>query len=224
MIAAAAHEIGLDGLTLKDVAEHLDVSIAALYHYVSGKDELMQVAASYAAARMPLPEDTGQHWALWLHDWARYNFDAFVAQRGLLGQYLEGAISVESMATNIDTILGVLVRAGFSVTDANAAYDLVSTCAIGSAVATIREQNAAAVGRGTTHEFRRVLAAAPADELPHLRDLAAAWSSDTPPSFETRLTDVLIGIAVAQGRDWRAVVGILEAEAPPARKRRPRRS
>ena len=165
MIAAAAHEIGLDGLTLKDVAEHLDVSIAALYHYVSGKDELMQVAASYAAARMPLPEDTGQHWALWLRDWARYNFDAFVAQRGLLGQYLEGAISVESMATNIDTILGVLVRAGFSVTDANAAYDLVSTCAIGSAVATIPSRTPRRSARDDD-EFRRVLAAAPADELP----------------------------------------------------------
>jgi hypothetical protein len=118
----------------------------------------------------------------------------------------------------------VLVRAGFSVTDANAAYDLVSTCAIGSAVAAIREQNAAAVGRPTTHEFRRVLAAAGADELPHLRDLSAAWTSDNHPSFETRLTDVLIGIAVAQGRDWQEVVDILDAAAPPARKRRPRRS
>ena len=51
MIAEAAHELGLDGLTLRAVADHLDVSIAALYHHVSGKEDLMRLAAEYAAAR-----------------------------------------------------------------------------------------------------------------------------------------------------------------------------
>ena len=46
MIAEAAHELGLEGLTLKAVADHLGVSIAALYHHVSGKDDLMRLAAS----------------------------------------------------------------------------------------------------------------------------------------------------------------------------------
>ena len=40
MIAQAAHELGLEGLTLKAVADHLGVSVAALYHHVSGKDDL----------------------------------------------------------------------------------------------------------------------------------------------------------------------------------------
>src|SRR5690606_10443387 len=42
MIAEAAHELGLDGLTLRSVADHLGVSIAALYHHVSGKDDLLR--------------------------------------------------------------------------------------------------------------------------------------------------------------------------------------
>src|SRR3954451_24175456 len=110
MIAEAAHELGLEQLTLKAVAEHLDVSIAALYHYVSGKDDLLQLAAEYAASRVPLPEDHGQHWAVWLLDWATYNRDVFIARSGLLEQYLEGAISAETIAPRVDAIMGVLVR------------------------------------------------------------------------------------------------------------------
>ena len=70
MIAEAAHELGLDGLTLRAVADHLDVSIAALYHHVSGKDDLMRLAAEYSAANVPIPQDVGQHWAVWLQEWA----------------------------------------------------------------------------------------------------------------------------------------------------------
>src|SRR5687768_9044404 len=89
MIAEAAHELGLDGLTLRAVAEHLGVSIAALYHHVSSKDDLMRLAAEYSVARVPRPEDRGQHWALWLAEWADYNLDAFLARPGLLTQYME---------------------------------------------------------------------------------------------------------------------------------------
>ena len=83
MIAEAAHQVGLDGLTLRAVADRLGVSIAALYHHVSGKDELMRLAAEYSAAKVPLPRDTGQHWAVWLVEWAEYNRDAFVAEWGV---------------------------------------------------------------------------------------------------------------------------------------------
>ena len=142
MIAEAAHELGLDGLTLRAVADRLDVSIAALYHHVSGKEDLMRLAAEYAAAAVPIPRDTGQHWAVWLQEWATYNHDIFLARPALLAQYLDGAISVESIATDVDRILGVLVRQGFSIVDANAAYELVSACALGSAVITTRERTA----------------------------------------------------------------------------------
>src|SRR4051794_21547357 len=108
MIAEAAHDLGIERLTLRDVAEHLGVSVAALYHYVAGKDDLLRLAAEYSAARVPLPEDHGQHWALWLLEWATYNRDAFVARPGLLAQFLEGAISADAIAANVNAILGLL--------------------------------------------------------------------------------------------------------------------
>ena len=223
MIAEAAHDLGLDGLTLKAVADHLGVSIAALYHHVEGKDDLMRLAAEYSATKVPLPKDTGQHWALWLLEWARYNRDAFLAQPGLLAQYLEGAISAESIAGNIDVILGLLVRQGFSITEANAAYNLVTSCAIGTAVAVIREREASNVGRSALSEHERILAQTPEDELPYLRALLAAVPTSERPTFRERITTVLIGIAIRHGEDWRSVVGIIEAAPPPSSSKRRRR-
>ena len=120
MIAEAAHDLGLDGLTLRAVADHLGVSIAALYHHVSSKDDLMRAAAEYSASRVPLPEDRGQHWAVWLVEWATYTRAAFLAQPGLLSQYLDGAVSAETIASNVDHILGHLVQQGFTILEADA--------------------------------------------------------------------------------------------------------
>lgn len=210
MIAEAAHEVGLDGLTLRAVADHLGVSIAALYHHVSGKDDLMRLAAEYSATTVPLPRDTGQHWAVWLREWADYNRRVFLAQPGLLAQYLEGAISAETIAGNLDTILGVLVRQGFTVPEANAAYQLVTSCALGTAVTTIREREAATAGQSIAATYRRVLAERRPDELPHLRALVAAVAGEGRESFRWRVATVLAGIAVRRGEDWRPIAELLD--------------
>jgi AcrR family transcriptional regulator len=216
MIAAAAHDIGLDGLTLRAVADHLGVSIAALYHHVSSKDDLMRAAAEYSARKVPLPEDRGQHWALWLLEWAGYNRSAFLAQPGLLSQYLEGALSAEAIAGNIDTILGLLVRQGFTVLEANAAYELVTSCALGSAVSVIREREAEEQGRSLAAMHRDVLAALDPDELPYMRALMAEIRSVGRRSFHQQITTVLCGIAAERGLDWPPIAALL-AEARPRR-------
>jgi AcrR family transcriptional regulator len=214
LIAEAAHDIGLADLTLKAVADHLGVSIAGLYHHIDGKDDLMRLAAEYSATRVELPEDRGQHWALWLLEWARYNRDAFMAEPGLLVQYLEGAISAEAIADNADTILGLLVRQGFSVREALSAYQLVSSCALGAAVNAIREQAAAREGRPQLAEYHRVLAQRGPDELTHLRVLVAELATNPPAPppepFRSEIITVLAGIAVKRGDDWKKVSKLLD--------------
>ena len=171
LIAEAAHEIGLADLTLRAVADRLGVSVTGLYHHIEDKDDLMRLAAEYSSTRVPLPEDRGQHWALWLFEWAHYSREVFVAEPGLLGQYLEGAISAEAIADKVDTMLGLMVRQGFTVPEAQAAFDLVNSTALGSAIQAIREEQAARAGRALLAEHHRVLAQHDDDELPYLRQL-----------------------------------------------------
>ncbi len=211
MIGRAAHEVGMADLTVKRVADHLGVSVAGLYHHVEGRDDLLRLAAEYSATRLPAPADRGQHWALWLLEWANHNRDAFVSEPGLLGQYLDGAISTEAIADNVDAILGVLVRQGFSIHEARAAYDLVSVCAVGSAVAEIREKSAADAGRPLAADHLRVLAQRDPDDLPYLRQLSADIGTRRPEPLLARITTVLVGIAVGRGEPPAPIVEAIEA-------------
>src|SRR3954452_22471098 len=71
-ITAAAHDIGLENLTLRSVADRLGVSIGALSHHVGNKEDLLRAAAEHALAHRSPPADVGQHWARWLIEWALY--------------------------------------------------------------------------------------------------------------------------------------------------------
>lgn len=205
MIAEAAQEVGLADLTLRAVADRLGVSVAGLYHHIEGKNDLLRLAAEHAASRMTIPRDRGQHWAVWLREWAHYNRDAFMSEPELLGQFLEGAISADAIAENADAILGLLVRQGFTIEEADAAYELVSSCAIGAAVSAIRERHADAEGRPLRAEYEGVLSHRGRDELPHLRALLRSDTVSRRQSFDDEIATVLIGIAVNRGARWTVV-------------------
>ncbi|MEO9166405.1 MAG: helix-turn-helix domain-containing protein [Aquihabitans sp.] len=205
MIACAAHEIGLDGLTLRAVADHLDVSIAALYHYVSGKEDLMRAAAEYSAATVELPSDSGQHWAVWLMEWAHYNYDVFSTSPGLLAEFLDGAIGAATVAPTLDSILGGLVRQGFDVQDANVTYELIAASTLGTVISEARAQQLSAI---------RDL---PLEDLPHVRKLMRETQRRARPPFEDRVAIVIRGIAAARNEPW----GPIEAELRAAADARP---
>jgi AcrR family transcriptional regulator len=216
-IAQAAGEIPLSDLSLRSVADRLGVSVPGLYHYVQGRDELFALAAEQSVRRLPLPVDRDQHWAVWLYEWAAYVRSAFVSDPGLLRQYVDGAIGVEVMAGNIDAALALCVRQGFSASEALAAYDLVSECALGAAVSQIREDQAREEGRPFHRELRRILARGDS-ALPHLRMLLGEEEFEPSARFHAQVTTVLTGIAVRRGEAPGEVAALLAApgEAPPA--------
>src|SRR5262245_41936418 len=122
LIARAASEIGLDRITMKAVADHLGVSVPGLYHHVDGREDLMQLAAQYSAARIRLPEDHGQAWPEWLLEWSRVSYHAFLSQPELLIQSMRGSMSVDRMAVHVDAVIGFLMRHGFGAIEARDAY------------------------------------------------------------------------------------------------------
>lgn len=205
MIAEAAHEIGLDGLTLKAVADHLGVTTAALYHHVDNKDDLMRAAAEHSARAIPLPVDRGQDWAQWLLEWANYNRDVFTSQPGLLAQYMEGAIPPEATLRNLEVILSVLVREGFTVAEANAAYSLVSSCALGMVLVAQRQQGAPHHTDALVKSLRGVVDAAPKRDYALVRKLLYGTNVGMP-TFDEHIETVLRGIAAQHKRRWKRVV------------------
>ena len=201
----------LEEITLKSVAERLGVSVPSLYHYVSGRADLLRLAAEESAVRMTLPRDHGQHWAVWCYEWADYVRRAFVADPALLGEFLNGAFGPEWMAGHMDTAIGVCVRGGLPDRAGLEAFTLVSECALGAAISEVHFARAAPDGR-TPEAGLRLLAYRDAGELAHLHRLSVSGSLG-PPSFAVAVSAMLTGIAVRYGADSGDIAARVEQAA-----------
>lgn len=112
-------EVGLDGLTLRRLAQELGVQAPALYWHFKNKQELLdQMVVAIAAAEAPvqLPVD-GQSWDDWLAQRAR-------AIRRSLNSHRDGAMLAASTHPqpsqwqDIEAQISVLVDAGMRPADA----------------------------------------------------------------------------------------------------------
>jgi AcrR family transcriptional regulator len=205
-IARAAGEIPLEELTLRSVAERLGVSVPGLYHYVSGREDLIRLAAEQSALRMTMPVDHGQHWAVWLAEWADYIRRAFIGDPELLKHFIDGAIRAELQAPSIDAGIAVCMRQGFSAEEALEAYQLVSECALGSAIGAIRAEHSRREGTPFDLEVRSLIAKG--DDLPHLARLLERGPMPGYIPFGRQIKTVLAGIAVLRGESAAEILAL----------------
>src|SRR5271167_3727180 len=68
---AIIDEDGLEGLSIRRLAENLGVNGASLYHHFANKDEILVGAAELALADVRTPEESDQDWRVWLPQNAR---------------------------------------------------------------------------------------------------------------------------------------------------------
>jgi len=199
-IAKAAAEIPMQELTLRSVAERLGVSVPSLYHHVRGRDDLIRLAATQSALRLTIPVDRGQHWAVWLYEWAAYSGSAFASDPELLKHFIDGAIGPEVTAPNVDAAMGLCMRHGFTAAQAIEAYQLVSECALGAAISAIRERRAEEDGVPFGLAVRSLIATG--SELPHLAELIRDTTFGGQVPFRRQITTALAGIAALRGEPW----------------------
>jgi AcrR family transcriptional regulator len=210
-IARAAGEIPLEELTLRSVAERLGVSVPGLYHYVSGREDLIRLAAEQSALRLSMPVDHGQHWAVWFYEWADYIRRAFVRDPDLLKHFIDGAVGADLMAPTIDAAIGLCVRQGFTARQALEAYNLVSECALGAAISAIRAERSRRDGTPLDLEVRSLLAHG--QPLPHLARLLEEGPLPDSLPFPPPVAAVLAGIAALRGEPVAEILALLPATA-----------
>jgi AcrR family transcriptional regulator len=200
-IVTAVQEIGLEDVTMRRVAERLGVSVPGLYHHVKGRDDLLRMAAERTMADIRLPEDHGQTWDDWLREWGRYVHEAMSAEPELVRQYVAGAIPIERVIDSVGLVLDVLVDRGFEPELAMAAWQAVSSLALGFAIEEIRERAAGESDGAWADRIERSLEHRDADALPTLRQLVHGrheWARSR--DFDRLLTPLLAGIAAETGR------------------------
>jgi AcrR family transcriptional regulator len=165
-IAQAALEIGLEHATVRNVAEHLGMSVPGLYYYVRTREELLAMAAAHGLGDLPLPADVGQPAVEWLLDYARFVYDALVAQPELIGQILAGTYNTVRMTQHLEGFFTVLVARGYSVDEAYAANRHLTEAIIGAAASTIGRDATVDAGHPLQDDLRRAIKALGRDTVP----------------------------------------------------------
>ena len=165
-IAEAALAIGLDRATVRNVAERLGMSVPGLYHHVRTREELLAIAVAHTLGALELPEDRGQSLVAWLEEYARFVYDALVAQPEFVGQILAGTVDTLRLAQHLERFLSVVTSRGFTVARAYELYEHVTAAVAGAAASAVGRRAAASAGHDAMGDLRLAAKAHGADEVP----------------------------------------------------------
>ncbi|HEX6681480.1 MAG TPA: TetR/AcrR family transcriptional regulator [Candidatus Limnocylindrales bacterium] len=129
MAIADAH--GLAALTIRSLAQELGAKPMSLYHYISGKEELLDGLVDLVFAEIELPEEKGGQWRAEVRRRA-------VSARAVLTRHPWALTLVETRTNpgpatlrHHDAMLGVLRAGGFSLPLTAHAYALIDAYVYG---------------------------------------------------------------------------------------------
>lgn len=199
-IIAAALEIGLEKVTLKQIADRLGVAQATLYRHVHNRDELVRLAAFQLTLSRRLPDDAGAHWSVLATRYAETLYESFVAEPQLINELLRGRLGPDAEIDVIDQFLGRICAHGFSLAEGAQLFHAMGTLAIGAAAGAIAHA-ASRSGEVTPWDvsLRRALAERDRDELPRVRQLTPQAFDLEPSQWLLALRALLAGFAAARG-------------------------
>jgi AcrR family transcriptional regulator len=198
-IVAAAMTIldrdGYDALTMRRVAEELDIKAASLYWHVRDKEQLEDLLFAALLDQVEL-EIGGADWRDDLRAVARQMKHQLLARRDMQRVSAGRFVLAPALLRHIETIMGVLRRGGFGKRDAAyAIYALLNY--VNGFVLFQTAPLSAAQAKGVPRRaifarLRRQFAALSPDTYPHAVAVADELTSDDPEArFEFGL-DVLI--------------------------------
>lgn len=104
---------GMAGLSMRQLAEELQVTPTALYHHVKNKDELLEHCAERILSEMPRP-DPKQPWSLQLRSLILRYQELFLRYPGLARYLLLKRDSSMASLQWVESILAVMLGAGYS--------------------------------------------------------------------------------------------------------------
>jgi TetR/AcrR family tetracycline transcriptional repressor len=198
---------GLDGLSMRRVAQELGTGAASLYWHVRNKDQLIDLMLERAIGevRPPGPADPSR-WQEQLKDMARANRALFARHRDLARASLGRVPFGPSLLDVAEGMLGILKAGGVPDRIAGYAGDLLSLYVAATSYEESLGLRAPDGSEATPQELQKMLgdylASLPPDRFPHIHalrhDMVAGDSEDR---FELGLDVIVAGLAAFAARD-----------------------
>jgi AcrR family transcriptional regulator len=171
---AVADQVGLESLTMRRLGQHLGVEAMSLYKHVANKDEILDGIVDIVIGEIDLPSAQA--------DWRSAMRQRAVSARQVLASHPWAIGMMESRSTMgpaamryIDAVIGSLRAGGFSVEMAAHAFLLLDSYIYGFVVQEMGFSLDSPESPGEAAEA--TLQALPADEFPHLMEMASEYAT-----------------------------------------------
>ncbi|MER5227752.1 TetR/AcrR family transcriptional regulator C-terminal domain-containing protein [Streptomyces flaveus] len=166
-IGAAALRLADDQgvLTIPALARELGVAPSALYHHVSGRDEIISLMReALALETSPEAWDSSQPWEQALEEWARSYRSAFAAHPGAVPLLATAPLAEPFMHAMYEKVAELLLTAGFTASQVMPLITAMESFILGSALDLVAPPVMVSdVTRGTAPHLTAVLDDTPAD-------------------------------------------------------------
>lgn len=198
-----ADQHGLDAVSMRRVAEHLQTGAASLYRHISNRDELVSAMAEQVMADYDYPDTTDMDWRECMHVLARQDWSAFLAHPWMLTATATvtppfGAASLAAM----EWALTALAQLGLPPHEAARAIMTVNNYVQGTARVVLGDRQADA-DEDPGRNWQQRLRDADLQRFPLLRELISEPLPEGDRNwFEDGLDVILDGVQARRPHRW----------------------
>ncbi|MEV5952172.1 TetR/AcrR family transcriptional regulator C-terminal domain-containing protein [Streptomyces sp. NPDC051987] len=151
-------------LTIPALARSLGVAPSALYHHVSGRDEIISLMREELVLATGGDKDWQQPWEQGLEDWARTYLSAFAAHPGAVPLLATAPLGEPFMHTMYEKVAELLVTGGFATDQVLPVITALESFVLGSALDLVAPSvMLSAVARDSAPHLSAALDHTPAD-------------------------------------------------------------
>ncbi|MEU6476596.1 TetR/AcrR family transcriptional regulator [Streptomyces sp. NPDC047017] len=199
---------GLDGLSMRQVAAELGVTVSALYAHVSSKDDLLELMYARLFVGYGLPVPDPRRWQEQVRDYARTARKRLLSHRDMARISMAYVPFTAELLPHVEALLAVFRTAGLPDRIAAEAGDIISTYIDGFVLeeemwrdrAVRQGGDDSSPARPDVHvmadEMQHYFATLPEADFPHLRALAGLMVTDSNDArFDIGLEIILRGLA-----------------------------
>jgi AcrR family transcriptional regulator len=164
----AAIDMGLGGVSMRELAARLGVATATIYNYVESRDDLVSLAARRQVERFRF-DDVGGDWRDLIRGHVRRFFNLCSAEPQLVMQHMQGLVAPDVNLDYLDSLLAALVKRGFTVSEAYRLYSSANFVVLGAIVRAAHVGALKELGQSHGRTVKRSMAVRTSDELSFLR-------------------------------------------------------